>query len=48
MARLPIEEKIACLVEIQKMVRGIKHNYPVWAIGRDIAGRGLARRRGAG
>lgn len=41
LARLPIEDKIACLVDLQKMIHAVRKGYPVWNIGRDIAGRGL-------
>lgn len=41
LARLSIEDKIACLVDLQKMIHAVRKHYPVWDIGEDIAGRGL-------
>ena len=44
LARLPIEDKIACLVDLQKMIHAVRKDYPVWNIGEDVAGRGLPAR----
>lgn len=42
LARLPIEDKIACLVELQEMIHAVRKDYPVWDIREDMAGRGLS------
>ena len=41
LARLPIEDKIACLVDLQKTIHAVRKDYRVWNIAQDIAGRGL-------
>ena len=43
LATLPIEDKIACLVDLQKMIHAVRKNYPVWDIEKDIKGRGLSK-----
>lgn len=42
LSSLSIEDKIACLVQMQKRANGIKPDWPVWKIEKEIAGHGLS------